>query len=808
VTVTNTGSNPLTVSSMDLSDAIDFSETNTCTSGSIAPGVTCTVSANFTPQAVGALQSTLSIEANVCGGQVTVQLAGTGTSTLQLTISPGSLAFGDVTMGTSSASQPVSVNSPVAITAVSITPPFQIVNNNACLGAATPGSCAVNVEFDPSVRGPVPGTLQFTDSLGTQTVTLTGTGQAPPTDILTGAPVVFPPTAKGATSPSVATPTLSLSNTGDLNLECIVIWAGAASTTANQCKPIASTGEFSATNTCNFQLTGGGTCYITVTFQPTSLGPQTGTLWVYTLQGLQQVPLTGTGVQPPTLSVTSASPYFSPMGQALTFPAQSPGTASAPVTLTVTNTGALSTGGAVGPTIPGEQIPGSQASDFSIGSNTCTAPLASQGSCAIQVIFTPQTAGGSSASLNLAAPGVAPVTVALAGNGEAPAGLNVSPPQLVFQQTVVGMPSTTQSVTVSNTSAYPAAGLVLAPTAGFTTAQNNCGGTLAAGTNCTTGVVFTPTSTDQISGTLTVTSTTIGNAAIVNLSGKGALAAAILVMPAGLQFATTGVGQTSSPATVTVTNSGIVETLENVALVAPAGFAVTNNTCASTLAPQKSCTAQVVFTPTAAGPAAGSLTVSSSSVATPSAVPLSAMGFDFTVTFSGSSAQSVAAGLPASYTLVIMPLNGSAGAFTLACNPLPTNALCVFNPAMETLTAGVTGNVMVQVSTGGSTGSSTASLRRAGVGGLLACGLLLLPFGRRRGRGALRGVLLLGVAAMLVGGMASCASSGGGTGGGGSSGGGGGTSGLTPAGTYSIPVTVTSTSTNLSRSVTLTLTVD
>jgi len=60
---------------------------------------------------------------------------------------------------------------------------------------------------------------------------------------------------------------------------------------------------------------------------------------------------------------------------------------------------------------------------------------------------------------------------------------------------------------------------------------------------------------------------------------------------------------------------------------------------------------------------------------------------------------------------------------------------------------------------------------------------------------------------VVVGGVASCASSGGGTGGGGGgSGGTGGGSGLTPDGTYSIPVTVTSN--GVSHSATVTLTVD
>jgi uncharacterized membrane protein len=211
----------------------------------------------------------------------------------------------------------------------------------------------------------------------------------------------------------------------------------------------------------------------------------------------------------------------------------------------------------------------------------------------------------------------------------------------------------------------------------------------------------------------------------------------------------------------------------------------------------------VEFSPTAAGAQTGSLTVSSSSVANGVQVPLTGAGFDFTVAVSGASNQSVASGLSASYTLVLTPLNGSSGAFTFACNSLPANAVCIFNPSGETLSSGVTGNVTAQVSTG----STAASVRWNGPGEWgalpLFCGLLLLPLKWKRNRKALHGAVLIALLAILVGGVGSCAKSGGGTGGGlGSA-----TGELsTPPGTYSIPVTVTST--GVSHNATLTLTVD
>jgi hypothetical protein len=176
------------------------------------------------------------------------------------------------------------------------------------------------------------------------------------------------------------------------------------------------------------------------------------------------------------------------------------------------------------------------------------------------------------------------------------------------------------------------------------------------------------------------------------------------------------------------------------------------------------------------------------------------MGFDFTVTASGSSSLTVASGQTASYTLVLTPLNGSQGTFAFQCASLPTNAACAFSPATEALDAGVTGNVTLRISTG----NAVSSANRIGLGAWsalsLLCALVLVPLGWRRHR---RALFLAALLAFIVATVSSCTSSGGGTGGG--SGGGSG-SGSTSAGTYSIPVTVSST--GVQHSLTLTLVVD
>jgi hypothetical protein len=86
VTVTNSGSAPLTVTAPTVSgtNAGDFAFTNNCPLTAIAAGATCTITVRFTPTALGARTATLNVFSNALNGSpITVALTGTGiTSTL------------------------------------------------------------------------------------------------------------------------------------------------------------------------------------------------------------------------------------------------------------------------------------------------------------------------------------------------------------------------------------------------------------------------------------------------------------------------------------------------------------------------------------------------------------------------------------------------------------------------------------------------------------------------------------------------------------------------------------------------------
>jgi hypothetical protein len=672
----NTGNLPLAVFPISMlgDHSGDFSETDNCQSppvSAIPVGGSCTINVTFTPQ-MATLERTavMTIYGNLYGGQLTVNLTGTGTAASgSVTLSPNPIAFDPAPVGSTSVAQAVTVSNggtnPLSIASVAITAPFLISTNSCGPSVAAKSACALGVEFSPKQAGPANGLLTVTDADGVQTVNLSGTGEAQPTDVLNPASLTFAATPDGQLSTAQS---VTITNLGDLPLT-------SSSITASP--------QFVPTPNFTTQIAAHSIGTIGVQFAPTQVGPVSGTLIITDLLQSQTVTLSGTGIAAPTFSVNPAS---------LTFTNQQPGVPSAPQSIIITNSGGSSMANIC------FAITGPAASSYSLVSATCDAALGNGSSFTVQVVFTPNATGVISAALNISSStsGVTPVSVPLNGSGQLSTGLTASPSQINFPVLGAGQSSAAQIVTVTNSTGYSIASLALATAAPFSVTQNTCTGSLAAGANCT---------------------------------------------------------------------------------------------------------ASVVFQPAAAGSSTGVLTVTSTAVATPVTVALAGVGFDFALTASGPTTQTVAAGQQANYTLVLTP-SGSKGDFTFTCGTPPTNAFCLFNPATESLNAGVQGDFEVQISTG-----STTTVRldsppahpgpwRAAP---LACVLLLLPLAFTKRRKLL---LFAVLAVLLIGEVASCTSSGGGTG----RTGGNGNGSTTPPGTYTIPVTVTST--GVSHAINLSLTVD
>ncbi len=180
IAVANTGTTSLTV--RDATASGDFTADATgCTAQPVLPGQACAIAVTFSPTATGTRSGTLTITSNAASSPDTVALSGTGVAPA-IAVSPGSLAFGTVPIGTISSPQSVTVTnsgtSDLTVAGTSVSGPFT-VSADGCTGgtAISPGgSCQIGVQFAPTSTGPAGGTLTIKSDGGIATVALSGSG--------------------------------------------------------------------------------------------------------------------------------------------------------------------------------------------------------------------------------------------------------------------------------------------------------------------------------------------------------------------------------------------------------------------------------------------------------------------------------------------------------------------------------------------------------------------------------------------------------------------------------------------------------
>ncbi len=359
IQVSNTGRLNLNISSITI--AGDFSETDTCAGQSIGAEGTCSIHVTFNPTQTGAEQGTLTVDANVSGGQLTAALNGTGLAPADVVLTPSSLTFPLTNVGAQSAAQTITVantgGTSASLSSEAVSGDFAIVGNTCAASLATDTSCTLSIVFAPAGSGTRSGTLTIADSLGSQTAQLSGTGQAPATDTLSPLALAFAPQQIGTVS---AAQVLTLTNSGDLALTGI---------------SVAVSGDFSALNNCGSQLQGHGSCAIAVTYVPTLTGAENGTLTVTDALRNQSVDLTGTGLAPPGVSAEPGS---------ISFGGYAAGTTSSAQTVTVTNSGGTAL----------TSLAASITANFSIAGNNCPATLNTGSACQIGIAFTAPAAPG------------------------------------------------------------------------------------------------------------------------------------------------------------------------------------------------------------------------------------------------------------------------------------------------------------------------------------------------------------------------------------------------------------------------------
>jgi hypothetical protein len=288
----------------------------------------------------------------------------------------------------------------------------------------------------------------------------------------------------------------------------------------------------------------------------------------------------------------------------LNFGNQNDGTSSAPLTITVTNTGNSTL------TVSSVGISGANSKDFS-QTNTCTSGgVAPQSTCAIKVVFSPTTTGTENATVTVtdnAPDSPESTTLTGVGVGAGPA-VTLSPTSLTFATQLVGTSSAPQNVTLTNTGSGTLSITSIATTGDFSQ-TNNCAATIAVGASCTITVTFTPTTINTRTGTVAVTDNAPASPQTVTLTGTGTY---VSWTPASLTFGAQTVGTSSAPQTITFTNNATTAlTIKSVVITGTDNkdFTQTDN-CGTSLPRKSSCAINVTFTPTATGLRTAFVTVS------------------------------------------------------------------------------------------------------------------------------------------------------------------------------------------------------
>ncbi|HXL87732.1 MAG TPA: choice-of-anchor D domain-containing protein [Streptosporangiaceae bacterium] len=429
VTVSNPTSSAASVSSISASG--EFAETNTCGS-SIAANGSCTVSVTFTPTAAGTQTGSLTINAG--GVTDTVSLTGSGTAPGPvLNASPGGLSFAATDVGSTSATQAVTVTNSgttaATVSGVSVTGAFSQTNN--CSSIAVNASCTVTVSFKPTTSGTNTGTLTVTSNANNSptTVSLTGSGIGSTTNIALNQPITassdasgYPATnandgntstywesLDGAAYPQTLTVNLgSVQSIGSVTLDLppATDWSTRTetlsvlgSTNGSSFSQIVGSAGYtfnpSTGNTVTISLPSGtSTQYVELSFTA-------NTGWsAAQISEFEVFPGGGGGSTGPTGALT-ASPT------SLSFGNEATGQDSTAQTVTVTN-----------PNSSAVSLSAISISGAFAQTNTCPSSLPGGGSCTVSVQFEPTATGASSGTLSVpsSAPG-SPLTVALTGTG-------------------------------------------------------------------------------------------------------------------------------------------------------------------------------------------------------------------------------------------------------------------------------------------------------------------------------------------------------------------------------------------------------
>jgi hypothetical protein len=266
-----------------------------------------------------------------------------------------------------------------------------------------------------------------------------------------------------------------------------------------------TTGPFNVyTSTCSTTLKENSICKIGLAFSPTETGSSNGTLTVVDSanNSPQTLSLTGLGINPPFGQV-----ILVPTG--LSFAGLTPvGTTSGTRSLKLFVHKASVTDISISTTGP-----------FNVYRSTCPTTLNKRNSCRITVTFTPTQSGTATGTLNVS-DSSGTQTAPLTGTGTAEA-VFIFPASVGFGGQSVGTTSNPIRVNLFNQGSQQVTVTSVSASANFAITANYCMDGLKPNSHCYVDVVFSPTQSGALSGTLTMVDNATGSPQTASLSGTG-----------------------------------------------------------------------------------------------------------------------------------------------------------------------------------------------------------------------------------------------------------------------------------------------
>ncbi|MBZ5656051.1 MAG: choice-of-anchor D domain-containing protein [Acidobacteriia bacterium] len=594
-TLSNNTASPVTIS------AITGSSSDLQVLGITAPlvlgaGASVPFTVQFQPSTVGSLSRTVSLMGANSDVVVSFTASGASGAPGQLTLSPSSVAFGSIKVGSSQTNSVTLSNAGGAdITVNQATlsgAGFSISNLSLPLTLAAGSTASLSVTFAPTGSGSFSGSVTFATGSGNVVLPISGIGVAPGQLTASPSSLAFGSVQVGHSSSQSET----LTNTGG------------SSVTISQANA-SGTGFSLSGLTVPVTLATNQSVTFNVGFAPATAGAANGTLAIVSDASVSpfNIALSGTALAPGSLTANPASASFGSVTVG----------SNKTVSVAVTNTGGASV------TVSSAAASGS---GFSFTGPNLPLTLNAGQSATFSAIFAPTTAGAASGTLTINSNASnATLSVPLSGTGIAQGQISPTPSSFSFGTVQTGASKSLSGTLTNSGGSSLTISAATASGTGFSLSGLTLPLTLNAGQSASFTVLFAPTTSGAASGSISITSNGANPNLSIPLSGTGVTPGTLSASPASLSFGNVQVGNSSSKPE-TVTNTGGTAVTISAATASGTGFSMSGLTVPLTLNAGQSTSFTVLFAPATSGAASGNVSITSDASVSNLTIALSGTG--------------------------------------------------------------------------------------------------------------------------------------------------------------------------------------